>query len=373
MNSKGFIHIAVLVMILVLGAVGGYLVVKEKRLFSRSESNQKQEIKKDEIVDWKIYTNSIYGFSFKYPPNWKIEDNLKLNTCCLNIFNSQNPYENDNLKTSVMKSQFYYVRNLPTTTKNQYINNLLNNQSEASPGPQDAKYVSVANDNDLEVLKFNAFVSNYYYVISRNSNFTEVIEIASWNTDPLFDKVLSTFKFTQPQTSQNIPSGWKAYTNTSYKYTIYHPQNVKVEVEGLEGSDVTKVSEVVVNFIKYPSPQTLNLNIAVKVPGGEGTETENLYRLSFDDFVKAIWKMNKDDRNPYITNKQVGEIITTTINGNTAYQFTLLGSYIHPGGGYVLDETHLYTYMSHKGLNYEIRFPVNDALAKQIVSTWRFE
>ena len=64
---------------------------------------------------WRTYTNEIYRFEIAYPPEWKIEDNLKETSCCLNLFNSREPYSGDSLRKEGMTAfkTITLVRNTP--------------------------------------------------------------------------------------------------------------------------------------------------------------------------------------------------------------------------------------------------------------------
>lgn len=59
-NQKGITPVIIaLIVAVILG--GGYLVIKAQ--------NSKKTVVTDETVNWKTYTNTEYGFEFKYPPS----------------------------------------------------------------------------------------------------------------------------------------------------------------------------------------------------------------------------------------------------------------------------------------------------------------
>lgn len=90
------------------------------------------------------------------------------------------------------------------------------------------------------------------------------------------------------------------------------------------------------------------------------------------EYVDMVWQLNNNDANQNIQ-KEIDRIIQTTINGNPAYQFTLSGSYKSiNGGGYELGKEHLYSFLSNGEAIYQINFPADDPLFKQILSTFKF-
>jgi hypothetical protein len=71
-------------------------------LQNQQAQNSQQQQPADE-ADWSTYTNSAVGFSFQYPINWFVKNNLTSKTCCLDITNSQTV--SDNLLSGQIKIQ----------------------------------------------------------------------------------------------------------------------------------------------------------------------------------------------------------------------------------------------------------------------------
>ena len=160
--------------------------------------NPKPTTSSNKTTNWQGHSNIDIGFSFKYPSTWKVDDGLKINTCCLNVFNSMNPYQGDFLKQGVMKAQFQYHVDASIVSKQQYIDSLIKGTGESEMGTPISKssIVSVQNENGLDITKFNGGVGNVGYVIPRKQNFSEVIYVIVWNPDSTFEKVLSTLNLT---------------------------------------------------------------------------------------------------------------------------------------------------------------------------------
>lgn len=139
-------------------------------------------------------------FSIKYPPGWKVEDKLRIKTCCLlNVFNSVNPRQGDFLKPGTMKAQWHYHIDKSISSKQQYIEEVLikvGGRSDMGTPVSRSSVINVQNENGLDILKFNGGVGDVGYVIPKKKDFSEIIYIIVWNPDLTFEKVLSTFQFT---------------------------------------------------------------------------------------------------------------------------------------------------------------------------------
>lgn len=211
MNQKRFVNIFLIIAIIAIVAVGGYFIfLKNPEPITPQPTPAPTQTKtpasptptptlKNEASGWRSHSNTEIGFSLQYPQTWKIEDGLKIDTCCLNVFNSSNPYQGDFLKQNVMKAQFQYQVNASVSNKQQYIDRLIKNNSESemeSPISQ-SSIVGVQNENGLDIVKFNGGVGNIGYIIPRKANFSEVLYVIVWNPDSTLEKVVSTLKLTK--------------------------------------------------------------------------------------------------------------------------------------------------------------------------------
>ena len=71
-DEKGFANLVLIGVIVLLVAVGGYLAWKKD---GRKNTKQKSVVvKTDNMSDWKTYTNTKYGFEFKYPTDMLVSD-----------------------------------------------------------------------------------------------------------------------------------------------------------------------------------------------------------------------------------------------------------------------------------------------------------
>ena len=90
-GNKGNVSIVFVIIValatLIAGALGGYYYGISK---SQSTTTTTEKITTTtkvgatttatETADWKTYTNSTYGFSFKYPKDWQLKENSGSNT-----------------------------------------------------------------------------------------------------------------------------------------------------------------------------------------------------------------------------------------------------------------------------------------------------
>lgn len=92
---------------------------------------------------------------------------------------------------------------------------------------------------------------------------------------------------------------------------------------------------------------------------------------SLEAFANDLWNRNKYDTNPYVQGKSVSEIMKTTINESTAYQFTVSKSFVTGSGQYVLDEPFLFTiFATASGTKLISRIPVADRQRDNVLNSF---
>ena len=76
-NQKGIANIVLIVLVVVLvGALGYITLVKKSNLVEQPQTNNLQNTQTsstDPLADWQIYTDSKYGFEFKYPKGHELD------------------------------------------------------------------------------------------------------------------------------------------------------------------------------------------------------------------------------------------------------------------------------------------------------------
>ncbi len=85
MNQKGFVNIALIILVVIIVGVGGYFAFSKKSepitqqtptsqnptppATQTQNDNSQTTTTQDKTVSWKTYTNVKYGIEFKYPPS----------------------------------------------------------------------------------------------------------------------------------------------------------------------------------------------------------------------------------------------------------------------------------------------------------------
>lgn len=159
---------------------------------SAATSNTSTTTNTDETANWKTYTNDKHGFSFKYPPEWKLYNDIPLSP---DVFGAGPSEEGGEALFQVIVSS--------ETSAESYITDLKKYYETTS----NIKLVS-----DESVTKFDSNArkltytvgldyTNSDYVISKNNI---VYEITGESTDKqrsdvtdLTNKIVNTFKFTK--------------------------------------------------------------------------------------------------------------------------------------------------------------------------------
>ncbi|MFA7290328.1 MAG: hypothetical protein WC055_15745 [Melioribacteraceae bacterium] len=85
-TQKGFSKILIIIILLLITIIGVKIGGTLIHSYNEGEANKKRaesyrepvknnlEYTEKEILNWKIYENSEFGFSFKYPSDWKVMD-----------------------------------------------------------------------------------------------------------------------------------------------------------------------------------------------------------------------------------------------------------------------------------------------------------
>lgn len=74
MNQKGFANIAIVVLIIVVGAVVGYFYWTQKTATPVEQAQKTNVLPSQQTTDWKTYRSERYGYVIQYPKDWHIDD-----------------------------------------------------------------------------------------------------------------------------------------------------------------------------------------------------------------------------------------------------------------------------------------------------------
>jgi len=203
-RQKGFTPIIILFVVILLGVAGyiGYIKGYFKKIPSETTLTPSPvPISTPDTLNWKTYTNNQYGFSFKYPNDWKFEDRTprqisgEVNVLAIasNVANSKNgslflfnvyKMDKENLEEWVISHSpsgdgipYFYL--LKDWYKKSITNGLESIVTESHyPEGKYAQNISV-------ILSKNKIA----YTITMVNPFPE--------EKMIFDQIVSTFKFTQ--------------------------------------------------------------------------------------------------------------------------------------------------------------------------------
>lgn len=256
-------------------------------------SQSTQSSTPDKIANWKTYTNTAYGFSFKYPP--------LLDSKCCGLAGPLSPRHLESMITLADPStttegtdkQFsglalYIDLNPSNITFLDYLD-----QERASTfldgygcsGKKDWQEENVLIDNRNGALFKDVCMHNIIYApLSDNRKILIIIgsEVSKNSFSVLFDQILSTFKFTD-QNKTDI-SGWKTYTITPDSSLGYESYQIKLPIKWkqIEHSSNFQNMETFLdeqNIYKLTVEEQKNYNDQTKKPFADFRE---LTGLSYD-------------------------------------------------------------------------------------------
>ncbi len=183
------------------------------------------------VEGWKTYTNSQYGFFVSYPDNLEVTEGKKDNSVSFS-----DPKYNDLpsiLTISVEQSTKQYLG-----TQQQMLLALAKDQLGGN-----FSSLRRYQGNEIIVDSLDIYgVHSYIYDSSLNL-FASIIgrDSADDNND-LYNKILSTFQFTQPQagasvtTSPSAVVGWKTYVSSDYGVEFDYPADWTIGIDSYDQS-----------------------------------------------------------------------------------------------------------------------------------------
>lgn len=193
-ESKGFVGILVLILV-IIAAIGGAYYLKSHPYISPKAVTSSSPAADTSI--WKIYTNTKYGFSLKYPPTYVLVDSEPESTC---IASSQDKL-NDNLSQGVCininPADLY-------TSYEQASAILIHNYEKENTGeiPQQKieepdKITVTKGPYSLPEAKLENVYERTTYWKYKSGAMSAGYRNVNKNEADIYDQILSTFKFTQ--------------------------------------------------------------------------------------------------------------------------------------------------------------------------------
>ncbi len=176
---------------------------------------------------WQTYMNSQYGFSFQYPSDWKSQslDTTETPESIFDLYKYYTPQSDTSNPESlqgVCKLGFFAdpLDRKPGETMMQW-----NTRMEDIPNPYSTTTeVTYGSVKGIYTVGEEAGVTDSVYLpLSDTGVFGAVLYCGDDTREEgraVFNKILSTFKFTSPQVDM---TGWKTYMNSQYKFSLQYP------------------------------------------------------------------------------------------------------------------------------------------------------
>lgn len=202
-NKKGFSNLFILLgATAVIGIIGGlyylgkFTVPKSQtqdRLISQISQATPTVSSSDETANWKVYANQKFGFSMKYPPDWKVIENdsnhiwvsnKNNETLIIGVKNSTDTIE-------ITKSGIVVTKDLVNRGKVEFLQQPVGKDVLVFQGND----MSVMYDQAREILRGNLVfaLSLDKTIICPASLNAPCPKILSTNSENIVDKILSTF------------------------------------------------------------------------------------------------------------------------------------------------------------------------------------
>ncbi len=291
----------------------------------------------DPTADWKTYTNSQYGFEFKYPKqfylgggNYVFYDPLikKLNK------NLEDPQRGPGFIASNGFLRISVIENTPDiaarTAEDDRIDSLpvgsiskQNDETEEVIEINGAKGVKLVHRDypDTERYVIEAiFHDKRHTQIILATNFEDGETLEQIYQDPLlstFHQILSTFKFTTASSIKNT------FLSSFYNLEFTLPAGYFVESNQYGVTDAVRAESFFFRkeSSNYGSVPVLDVSADLKLSSGQ----------TLQQLAKSIYNMNKSKG--YTTT----DLKSGNYGGVTAYEFGLQSGYVNPDGGQLLD------------------------------------
>ncbi|MEK7558940.1 MAG: PsbP-related protein [Patescibacteria group bacterium] len=167
----------------------------------------------DPTATWKTYTNTTYGFSFKYPKAWYTQEVPGWSTPGASISFYQNgatPTEN--------------YADTPTNTllNVQLSKNTQTNEQFRNTAPQAYGYQKTLTIGGAPAFQIQAKTNTRQYYIKYSTANLMILTAYTSEAVTALDVIVSSIKFTDASQAADTPT-WKTYTNAKGKYSLQYP------------------------------------------------------------------------------------------------------------------------------------------------------
>lgn len=239
-SSNKLLPILLIIVLVLAAGMGGYILGTQRS----TQITEKEQVTytpspatsaKDPTANWKIYTNSTFGFTFKYPENWTTSGKLDSKEGWLsatvvtvnspdNTFQEGEPTIIGSFDISVLKTSKYSLKDQISGV----------GESLGSPSRSEEKFsVNGINGTIVNLPETVGNLDRQIFLFERDNIIYSVS--LHWKTGNVKEKeivqqIFSTFRFTDTKSADS----WLKYKNAFYGYTIEYPSTG----EGPTGSTI---------------------------------------------------------------------------------------------------------------------------------------
>lgn len=277
------------------------------------------------IKEWQLYRNEQYGYEVQFPRNWTVNDATDETTIPLNPDFKPELWGNEIHRISIASSEDWQL-NFTIAVEPNTRNQTLKDFAEILTAPDsDGKQIARVRDWNTQVAGMNAiriervccsWPENQTLLVLKD-NFLFTIMYPDIRDDDsneqkyedfrkIFDKILSTFKFTDQNTTSTTPTpdptaNWKSYSNSAYSI-MYPPEwkiaNASETGISFESPDYKDDGGLPIITAGYRASVSLNQNCNAVYTFNEGESDEQAGSATW---LKKTTTIYKRDNGPLIT------------------------------------------------------------------------
>lgn len=196
----------ILIVLLIAVGIGGYLLYQKqpKQIFqpqnpaisqsSPTPSLSVTSVKKDdETANWKTYTNSNAGLSFKYPLDCESPRD-GVSVISLRCYADKNI--DRSAGTVITNNDLVVTINYEKNNDNESLEGYFNRMKKSYPKMVNVRDLIINGEPAKAWVSEGQLVNNeFYHVISKGKSIDVVKHPVSTSKQPIFDQILSTFRF----------------------------------------------------------------------------------------------------------------------------------------------------------------------------------
>lgn len=263
-SSKRWLWISLIAVVVLAGTAYGWMKLYPATPVAEVSPSPSASVvaTADPAAGRKTYTNTQYGFEFKYPSTWTVQEAQTADAKKAGIIMTAShatpavrDYYNDLVISYWPDINDEYARGGSWAGMRTY-SGLADYLSVKNSTKNSLGGITVAGVPGYAV-SVGGMGMNYAVMIEKNGIY-QIDFPSAWDASKLSEEqktVLSTFKFTDPT------AGWKTYTNTQYGFEVKYPADWKEIVGTASQATLSKVSLVKPAGPSEEFPDTLDISV----------------------------------------------------------------------------------------------------------------